>query len=197
MEFDMHQVETHVMEKDLSVVYTIDPCVVEDYINTEEHLLARDKYKVVSIDLQYVGGHPGIDQKVDVARLCVRYHVLIYHYCLATKPCDHFASFLNSPNDNVWGSTKKDSLVELTSAIIDPYYKNMKKDAKKNPASWHKAWMWRLDEAHLKFAAKNVYTCYEMHMRIVNMRECLLPIIDEGSSHQQRSGGKRHKKMIK
>jgi hypothetical protein len=30
-------------EADLSVVYTIDPAVVEDYINTVEKLLAQDK----------------------------------------------------------------------------------------------------------------------------------------------------------
>ena len=29
----------------------------------------------------------------------------------------------------VWSSTKKDSLVELASAIIDPYYEKMKQDA--------------------------------------------------------------------
>ena len=29
----------------------------------------------------------------------------------------------------VWGSMKQDSLVELASAIIDPYYENMKQDA--------------------------------------------------------------------
>ena len=29
----------------------------------------------------------------------------------------------------VWGSTKKDSLVELTTDIIDPNYKNMKQHA--------------------------------------------------------------------
>jgi hypothetical protein len=52
----------------------------------------------------------------------------------------------------------------------------------------------RLDEAHLKFVAKNMYTCYEMHRRIIDMRQCLLPVIGEGSSHQQSSGGKRHKK---
>ena len=32
-----------------------------------EQLLARDKYKVVGIDLQYTTGRPGIDQKVAVA----------------------------------------------------------------------------------------------------------------------------------
>jgi len=31
----------------------------------------------------------------------------------------------------VWGSTKKDSLVELASAIIDPYYEKMKQDAQR------------------------------------------------------------------
>ena len=28
----------------------------------------------------------------------------------------------------VWGRTKQDSLVELASAIIDPYYEKMKQD---------------------------------------------------------------------
>ena len=31
----------------------------------------------------------------------------------------------------VWGSTKKDTLVELSSAIIDSYYKKMKQDAQR------------------------------------------------------------------
>ena len=82
MEFGEHKVETHARETDLSVVYTIDPAVVDDYINTVEQLLARDKYKVVGIDLQYTAGHPNIDQKVAVAQLCVRHHFLIYHYCM-------------------------------------------------------------------------------------------------------------------
>ena len=51
MEFGEHKVETHARETDLSVVYTIDPAMVDDYINTAEQLLARHKYKVVSIDL--------------------------------------------------------------------------------------------------------------------------------------------------
>ena len=64
----------------------------------------------------------------------------------------------------VWGSTKQESLVELASAIIDPYYEKMKQDAQRtSPVSWHKAWMWQLDEPHLRFAAKSLYTCYEMH----------------------------------
>src|SRR5215216_6778740 len=70
----------------------------------------------------------------------------------------------------VWGGTKKDSLVELASAIIDPYYKKMKQDANRTrPVSWHEAWKQQLDEPHLRFAARRVYTCYEMHRRIVDM----------------------------
>ena len=41
----------------------------------------------------------------------------------------------------VWGSTKKDSLVELALAIIDPYYEKMKQDAQRTShVSWHRAW---------------------------------------------------------
>ena len=97
MEFGEHRVETHTRETGLSVVYTIDPAVVDDYINSVvEQLLAGDKYKVVGIDLQYITGRPGIDQKVVVAQLFVRHHVLIYHYCMATEPCDRFNRFVNS-----------------------------------------------------------------------------------------------------
>lgn len=46
MEYGKHRVETHVRETDLSMVYTIDPAVVDDYINNVEQLLAGDKYKV-------------------------------------------------------------------------------------------------------------------------------------------------------
>jgi hypothetical protein len=78
------------------VVYTIDPAVVEDYINTVEQLLAGEKYKVVGIDLQYTAGLPDKDQKVAVAQLYVRHDVLIYHYCMATEPCVRFTRFANS-----------------------------------------------------------------------------------------------------
>ena len=43
MEFGNHKVDTHARETDLSVVYTIDPAVLEDYINNVEQLLAGDK----------------------------------------------------------------------------------------------------------------------------------------------------------
>ncbi|KAE8805217.1 hypothetical protein D1007_18771 [Hordeum vulgare] len=73
--------------------------MVEKFIDTLERLIAEDdKYKVFSFDLEYTGGHVKHDQKVVVAQLCVRYHVLVYHYCLDTRPCKHFASLFNNPN---------------------------------------------------------------------------------------------------
>ena len=52
--------------------------------------------------------------------------------------------------------------------------------------------MRQLDEPHLRFTAKSVYTCYKMHRRIVDMRKCLVTQIDKpGSSHKQ---SKHHKK---
>ena len=55
----------------------------------------------------------------------------------------------------------------------------MKQDAQRtSPVSSHGAWMRQLDEPRLRFAAKSVYTCYEMHRRIVDMRKCLITQID-------------------
>ena len=52
--------------------------------------------------------------------------------------------------------------------------------------------MWQLDEPHLRFTAKSVYTCYKMYRGIVDMRKCLVTQIDEPrSSHKQ---SKRHNK---
>ena len=30
--------------------------------------------------------------------MCVRHHVLVYHYCLATRPCERFTRFVNNPH---------------------------------------------------------------------------------------------------
>ncbi|XBH68481.1 hypothetical protein VPH35_096623 [Triticum aestivum] len=151
MEFSEHKMETHARETDLSVVYTIDPAVVEDYINTVEQLLDQDKYKVVGIDLQFVNS---IDYKFAMVETSDDVKVLMV-MGLACKNLveirDHY---------RVWGSTKKDSLVELASAIIDYYCEKMKQDANRTrPVSSHGAWMRQMDEPHLKFAAKSVYTC--------------------------------------
>ena len=31
--------------------------------------------------------------------MCVRHHVLVYHYCLATRPSEGFARFFNNPHN--------------------------------------------------------------------------------------------------
>ena len=69
-------------------------------------------------------------------------------------------------------------------AIIDPYYRDMKDECNKNKDAWHEAWVRTLDEEHVKYAAKDAYTSYEMYRQIVNMRKCLRPAPSEGSSHR-------------
>ncbi|KAE8820371.1 hypothetical protein D1007_01510 [Hordeum vulgare] len=65
MEFGVHHVDTHLSKTDLTMVYTVDPAVVENSINTMQLLLAADdKYKVVGFDLAYTGGRAGHDEKV-------------------------------------------------------------------------------------------------------------------------------------
>ena len=61
-----------------------------------EQFLAEDKYQVVSFDLKYTMGRVGHDQKVVVTQLCVRHDILVYHYHLATRPCERFSGFINS-----------------------------------------------------------------------------------------------------
>ncbi|XBI47091.1 hypothetical protein VPH35_111140 [Triticum aestivum] len=90
----------------------------------------------------------------------------------------------------VWGSTKNklNSLVDLASAIINPYYMKMKDESKKDKDTWHSVWHRRLDEEHVKYAANDAYTSYEMYMRIVDMRKCLTHDRAEGSSHKAVAG---------
>ena len=40
-----------------------------------------------------------------------------------------------------------------------------------------------MDEQYVKYVAMDAYTSYEMCKRIADMRNCLLPDPDEGSSH--------------
>ena len=93
-----HVVDTHVRGKALLMVHTNDPVSVESSVRTMEQLLAEDKYQVVGFDLEYTIGHAGHDQKVAFAQLCVRRDVLVYHYYLATRPCERFSRFINSSN---------------------------------------------------------------------------------------------------
>ena len=82
-------------------------------------------------------------------------------------------------------ATKKlNALINLASAIIDPYYMKMKNESKKDKNAWHSVWNERLDEQHVKYVAKDTYSSYEMYRRIVDMRKCLLPAPDEGLSHR-------------
>ena len=95
----------------------------------------------------------------------MRHDVLVYHYHLATTPCERFSMFINSfdysfaavdttnylkalkvsglkcrnlvniqDHYKVWGSDKNklNSLVDLASAIIDPYYMKMKNESNKD-----------------------------------------------------------------
>ncbi|KAE8776572.1 hypothetical protein D1007_50776 [Hordeum vulgare] len=88
--------DTHVRFKDLSVVYMNELVSVENSIHTMEQLLADDKYKVVRFDLEYTGSSVGHDQKVVVVQLCVSHYIHISHYCLAPRPCECFARFVNN-----------------------------------------------------------------------------------------------------
>ena len=91
-------VDTHRRFMDLSVVYTNDPVWVEHSIHIMELLLSAKKHKVVGFDLKYTHTCVGSRPKVAVAQMCVRHHVFIYNYCLATRPCECFARFVNSPH---------------------------------------------------------------------------------------------------
>ena len=91
-------VDTHRRFMDLSVVYTNDPVWVEHSIHIMELLLAKDKYKVVGFDLKYTRARAGSRPKVTVAQMCMHHHVLVYFYCLATRPCECFARFVNNPH---------------------------------------------------------------------------------------------------
>ena len=160
----IHVVDTHIRGKALSLVYTNDPVSVESSIQTMEQFLAEEKYQVVGFDLEYTIGRAGHDKKVAFAQLCMRHDVLVYHYHLATRPCERFSRFINSSNYSfatvdttndlkalkvlglkcpnlvniqhhymVWGSdnNKPNSLVDLPSSIIDPYFMKMKDESKK------------------------------------------------------------------
>ncbi|KAE8780184.1 putative methyltransferase PMT27 [Hordeum vulgare] len=54
------KVDTHIRKTNLLVVYTNDPVVMENSINTIEQLLAKDdNYRVVGFDLEYINSHAG------------------------------------------------------------------------------------------------------------------------------------------
>ena len=86
-QFTMHAVvDTHRRFTDLSVVYTNDPVWVEHSFYIMELLLAEEKYKMVGFDLEYTRARAGSRPKVAVAQMCMHHHVLVYHYCLVSRP---------------------------------------------------------------------------------------------------------------
>ena len=91
-------VHTHRRLMDLSMVYTNDPVWVEHSIRIMELLLAEKKYKVVGFDLEYTSTRARSRLKVAVAQMCVCNHVLVYHYCLATRFCVCITRFDKSPH---------------------------------------------------------------------------------------------------
>ena len=97
-QFTMHAVvDIHRSFTELSVLYTNNPVWVEHSIHIMELLLAEEKYKVVGFDLEYTRARAGSRPKVAAAQMCVRHHVLVYHYCMATRPCERFTRFVNRP----------------------------------------------------------------------------------------------------
>ena len=64
----------------------------------------------------------------------------------------------------------------------------MKNESNKDKNAWHSVWHKRLDEQYVNYAAMDAYTSYEMYRRIVDMRKCLHPALDEGSSHREVAG---------
>ncbi|KAE8816119.1 hypothetical protein D1007_06444 [Hordeum vulgare] len=103
-EFTIHAyLGTRIRFKDLSVVYTNTPVWVENSIHTMEQLLANGKYKVIGFNLEYTDGRIKHDQKVVISHLCMGHYIIVYHYCLGTRPCERFARFVNIP-DYVFGT---------------------------------------------------------------------------------------------
>ncbi|KAE8783064.1 hypothetical protein D1007_43498 [Hordeum vulgare] len=188
---------------DLTVVYTNDPFMVEDSVNTMEELVTKDgKYKVGGFDLAYTGSDVKHDQKVVVTQFDNNSDYRFAMVDTANDPKMLNTSGLSyqklvdiSDHYKIWGGNKDmDSHVDLAEAIIDPYYGGTKFECDKNKPSWHRASVKKLDKHNNETAAKEAYTCYKMFRRIADMRNCLLPIYVEGSSHKDSGGGKHHRK---
>ena len=45
-------------------------------------------------------------------------------------------------------------------------------------------WEVPLNLAYITYAAKDAYACYDMYLRILDMRACLLPVTDEYTDSQ-------------
>ncbi|KAE8775696.1 hypothetical protein D1007_51760 [Hordeum vulgare] len=156
-QFTMHHiVDNHVRGKDLLVVYTNEPDLLESPIQTMKLLLAEDNYQVLGFDLKFSSSRVGQDQNVSFAQLFINNPYDNFSMVDATNDlkaldlpvltwqnlvniCDHY---------KVWGSTnnKQNSLVDLASAIIAPYYMKMNDESKKDKNASYTAWDEILDE---------------------------------------------------
>ena len=68
----------------------------------------------------------------------------------------------------------KDSLGDLGAVVIDPSFLEVK-GTKASRNKLHPKWgIFPLDDEQVAYAAKDAYVDYEVYMRIVQMRECLL-----------------------
>ncbi|KAE8792823.1 hypothetical protein D1007_32597 [Hordeum vulgare] len=126
MDFGVHPVETHMRKTDLAMVYTNDPVMVENSINTMEWLLAEDdKYKVVGFDFLT----PAI-----VSGMITRF-VNSPDYRFATVDTTNNQKVLKTlglayqklvdirGHYKIWSSKKDmDSHVDLVEAVIHLYY---------------------------------------------------------------------------
>ncbi|KAE8793137.1 hypothetical protein D1007_32238 [Hordeum vulgare] len=141
MEFGVHDVETHMRKTDLKVVYTNDPVMVDDSINTMKRLLAHDdRYTVLGFDLAYTSGRAGHDQKVVIAELFVNSPDYRFATVDTTNIPDCQKLVGIRGHYKIWGSKKEMySHVDLVEAIIDPYYEGMKAECDKNMPAWHRA----------------------------------------------------------
>ncbi|KAE8778944.1 hypothetical protein D1007_48062 [Hordeum vulgare] len=147
------------------MVYTNDPLRVENFILTMQHLLDDDKYKVVDFNLEYTDGRARHDQKIDVVQLFVNNHDYIFGTADTTNDekvlktmglaCRNLLDIQCQYKILGDEETHKDSLVDLAMAIIDLYYRGMKDLCNKKKTAWHRAWVQRMDEDHVKHASKD------------------------------------------
>ena len=94
-QFTMHAVvDTNRRFMELSMVYTNNPVWVENSSTSWSCCLPRRSTRWSGL----TSSTPALVLGLIPRSLLPRCHVLIYHYCLATRPCERFARSLNSPD---------------------------------------------------------------------------------------------------
>jgi hypothetical protein len=67
-------------EEDLEVVYTNDPWEVRRVLDMYTEWLMEDEHKFVGLDFEYTNHRAEDEKKIAVVQLCMRRHVLVFHY---------------------------------------------------------------------------------------------------------------------